>query len=78
MTELFNRDCEWFEVWRHWGSHPLHLAIVCKFRNDDAILLYSLFDKEVWMISDYESIQTELLEDDYEQIRGRVSDDELK
>lgn len=76
MATLFERDYEWFEIWHHWYE-PHNLAIVCKFRNDDAILLYSLVDSKVWLKSpDYEAIKRELEEDEYSQVRGRMSEED--
>lgn len=51
-------------------SGPLNLAIVCKYRNDDAIVLYSLIDQRVWLVTDYESILSELEQDDYQKPKG--------
>jgi hypothetical protein len=76
---LDERDHEWFEVWHHWGSSgPLNLAVVCKFRDDDAIVLFTFPDGKIWLKSpDYSTIQSELWEDEYSQVKGRELSDDL-
>lgn len=76
-VRLDERDCEWFEVWHHWGSgSPFDLAVVCKFRGDDAIFLFTLPDKSVWLTShDYAAIQSEVWEDEYSQVLRRETED---
>ena len=72
------REYEWFELW-HDGSQRLgNFAVVCKFRGDDAIVVFSLPDQRVRITSpDYAVVQAELWESEFLPVKGRQVADEL-
>jgi hypothetical protein len=63
----------WYEVWAEDVSVPPGLAVLFGNREGTHFQIFSVIDNKIWWkCSSYEDACTELLEDEYHRVTGRM------